>query len=78
MSVFDREVCFPLISEGLFAAGAYTSPEANKSQFCPGLTKANGRGIELNVCENAVVFMQPYSIVSTMFTAPPTMKVGLR
>jgi hypothetical protein len=74
----DREVCTPLVSEGFLGTGAYTSPEANKSEYCPGLTKANGQGIELNVCEKAVVFMQPYSIISTTFTAPPTMKVGLR
>ncbi|MFO0664422.1 MAG: IPT/TIG domain-containing protein [Polyangiaceae bacterium] len=74
----EREVCTPVISEGIGGAGAYSSPEAGGSDWCPGLTKANGGGIALGVCEKAVVYMQPYSVTSTTFTPPTTMKISLQ
>ena len=74
----EREVCSPVISEGIGGAGAYTSPEAGGSDWCPGLTKANNGGLSLGVCEKAVVYMQPYSVTSTSFTPPTTMKISLQ
>jgi hypothetical protein len=73
----EREVCTPVVSEGINGAGAYGSPEGNGAGFCPGLTKANGGAIRLNACEKAVVFMQPYDVLATDFTPPTTMKVSL-
>jgi hypothetical protein len=73
----DREVCTPVVSEGVNGAGAYGSPEGNSAGYCPGLTKANGGAIRLNACERAVVFMQPYDVADTVFTPPTTMKVSL-
>jgi hypothetical protein len=75
---FEREVCSPVVSEGYNGAGAYDSPEANESGWCPGLTKGNGGGLSLGVCEKAVVFMQPYDAASTVLTPPLTMKVSLQ
>jgi hypothetical protein len=72
---FEREVCSPVVAEGKTGAGAYDSPEANSSVWCPGLTKANGGGIALGVCERAVVYLQPYSASST---APLSLKVSLQ
>lgn len=74
----EREVCTPVISEGVGGAGGYTSPEAGGSDWCPGLTKANGGGISLGICEKAVVYMQPYSVTSTTFTPPTSMKISLQ
>ena len=75
---FEREVCTPVVSEGYNGAGAYDSPEANECGWCPGLTKANGGGISLGICEKAVVFMQPYDAASAVLTPPLTMKVSLQ
>jgi hypothetical protein len=76
-TIFEREPCTPVVSEGFSAAGAYASPEGSGANYCPGLTKANGGGIVLGACAKAVVFMQPYDVADTMFTPPATMKVSL-
>ncbi|MEO8876816.1 MAG: IPT/TIG domain-containing protein, partial [Polyangiaceae bacterium] len=59
-------------SEGaLGSSGNYSSPDANGSNWCPGLTKANGAGLTLAACEKAVVTMQPFSVASgTSYPAP--------
>lgn len=77
VTVSEREVCAAYVSEGAGGAGAFTSPEANGSSFCPGLTKANNGGISLAVCEKAVVYGQPYSLTSQSYTPPKTIKVQL-
>jgi hypothetical protein len=61
-----------VVSEGaLGTAGNYTSPDANGSNWCPGLTKANGSGLTLAACEKAVVQITPYSTgTGTSFPAP--------
>ncbi len=74
----DRQACTAVVSEGFSGAGAYDSPEANESATCPGLTKANGGGITLGVCEKAVVFLQPYFHASSTLTPPATLKVSLQ
>ena len=53
----------------------YSSPESGASSWCPGLTKANGGGITLAVCEKAVVHIQAWSSTSASYTAPPTVRV---
>ncbi len=40
--------------------GHFGSPSSNGSEFCPGLTRANGGAILLQPCEKAVVEIQPY------------------
>ena len=55
--------------------GGYASPEAGGSAYCPGLTKANGGGLQLGVCEKAVVHIQPYDYLSTTFRAPPRLRL---
>ena len=72
----DRQSCQGAVSEGaLGAVGTtqLTSPSAGGSRYCPGLTKANGGGIALASCERAVVYIQPYSLTSTLFPPPATM-----
>lgn len=61
-----------VVSEGaLGSAGNYTSPDANGSNWCPGLTKANGSGLTLAACEKAVVQITAYSTGSgTNYPAP--------
>jgi len=71
----ERLACAYVISEGINGYGGYSSPEAGVSNYCPGLTKANGGGLTLGVCEKAVVHIQPFSAVSTTYTMPPTLKV---
>jgi hypothetical protein len=67
----DRLACTGAVSEGASGSPALTSPEANGSVWCPGLTLANGYGTPLAVCEKAVVYVQPWNVTSTSFT-PPT------
>ena len=43
--------------------------------YCPGLTKANGGGLALGVCEKAVVRIQPYSMTDPTFTPPPQIRM---
>ena len=71
----ERLACTGQISEGVSFGTGYSSPEAGASQWCPGLTKANGGGITLSVCEKVVVHVQPYSMTSATYTAPPQVKV---
>ena len=71
----DRQACTGFVSEGATGSGAYSSPESNGSAWCPGLTKANNAGITLGVCERIVVHTQPWSITSTTYTAPPTIRL---
>lgn len=69
----ERRTCASVVTEG----GAYASPEANASTYCPGLTKTNGGGITLAVCERAVVHIQPYDSASTTFPPPKRVKFRL-
>ena len=71
----ERLACAFVISEGINGEGGYSSPESGASSYCPGLTKDNGGGLTLGVCEKAVVHIQPWSTTSTTFTMPPTLKV---
>ena len=43
--------------------------------YGPGLTKANGGGLTLAVCEKAIVHIQAWSATSTTYTMPPSFKV---
>jgi hypothetical protein len=71
----ERLACTGQISEGTAWAAGYSSPEAGSSQFCPGLTKANGGGITLAVCEKVVVHMQPYFAANATYPPPPTLRL---
>ncbi len=71
----ERQACTGFISEGLSGSGAYTSPEAGGSDWCPGLTKSNGGAIALGVCETAVVHIQPWSQTSTTYTPPASIRL---
>jgi hypothetical protein len=70
----DRMACATgtVASEGaLGASGNYASPDSNGSNWCPGLTKANGSGLTLAACEKAVVTIAPYSVAGgTNYPAP--------
>ncbi len=66
----ERLACTGAVSEGLNGIGGYASPESGTSGWCPGLTKANGRGLSLAVCERAVVHVQPWSLGSTAYPPP--------
>ena len=70
----ERLACTNVIAEGI-AVSNFGSPESGASQWCPGLTKSNGGGLTLAVCEKAVVHIQPYDIANTTYTAPPQLKV---
>lgn len=69
----ERLGCANVVSEGSNAG--YGSPEANGSIYCPGLTKANGGGITLAVCEKAVVHFQPYDYQSAAYPPPPRFRM---
>jgi hypothetical protein len=71
----DRLACAGVIAEGTNGYGGYASPESGASMYCPGLTKANGGGLTLAVCEKAVVHVQAWSQTSTTYTMPPTLKM---
>jgi hypothetical protein len=70
----DRMACATgtVVSEGALGdSGNYASPESNGSNWCPGLTKANGSGLTLAACEKAVVTLAPYSVAGgTNYPAP--------
>ena len=70
----ERLACAFAIAEGI-AAGNYSSPESGASSWCPGLTKANGGGLTLGVCEKVVVHLQPWSNISSTYTPPPILRV---
>lgn len=73
----EREGCVGAIGEGTDGAGAFTAPEPDRggAPYCPGLTKANGGGLVLGVCEKAVVRIQPYSMTNPTFTPPPQIRI---
>ncbi|HQY60254.1 MAG: hypothetical protein IPF92_26670 [Myxococcales bacterium] len=71
----ERQACTGFISEGLSGNGGYTSPEAGGSDWCPGLTKSNGGAIALGVCETAVVHIQPWSLTSTTYSPPASVRL---
>ena len=71
----ERLGCAFVIAEGTNGAGGYASPESGGSAYCPGLTKANGGGLQLGVCEKAVVHIQAYDVASTTFKAPPRIRL---
>jgi hypothetical protein len=71
----ERLACTGQISEGIAWGAGYSSPEAGASQWCPGLTKANGGGLTLSVCEKVVVHLQAFSTTSATYTAPPTLRL---
>lgn len=71
----ERLGCAFVVSEGLNGVGGYSSPERGVSEWCPGLTKANGGGLALGVCEKAVVHIQPWSVTSGIYTPPPIVRV---
>jgi len=71
----ERLGCAFVVAEGTNGVGGYASPESGGSPYCPGLTKANGGGLQLGVCEKAVVHIQPYDWESTTFRAPPRLRL---
>ncbi len=71
----ERLGCAFVVAEGTNGAGGYASPEAGGSAYCPGLTKANGGGLQLGVCEKAVVHIQAYDYKSTTYQAPPYLRL---
>ncbi len=73
----EREGCVGAIAEGTDGAGAFSAPDPDRggAPYCPGLTKANGGGLVLGVCEKAVVRVQPYSMTSPTFTPPPQIRI---
>jgi hypothetical protein len=70
----ERLTCEANISEGVLGATGYNSPEPGGSSYCPGLTKANGGGMALGVCEKAVVHIQAYDLASATFPPPATLR----
>jgi len=71
----ERLVCASEISQGVAWGNGRNSPEPGVSSFCPGLTKANGGGLALGVCEKVVVHIQPWNVTSLTYPAPPTVKL---
>lgn len=71
----ERLGCAFVVAEGTNGVGGYASPESGGSPYCPGLTKANGGGLQLGVCEKAVVHIQPYDYTSATFQAPPRIRL---
>lgn len=74
-SDYERLACHSYIAEGINGYGGYSSPEAGGSMWCPGLTKANGGGMALGVCEKVVVHAQPWNVSSTSYPPPPSFKI---
>jgi hypothetical protein len=70
----ERLACIGHIAEGIAVSG-YSSPESGSSNWCPGLTKANGGGLTLGVCEKAVVHIQPYDALSTTYPPPSLLRL---
>lgn len=71
----ERKACTGVVAEGTVGAGSYASTESGGSNWCPGLTKANGGALPLGVCEKAVVYIAPYSSTSTSYTPPPQLRI---
>ncbi len=71
-----RTQCTGVVSEGASGAvPAAVSPEPGSSTWCPGLTKTNGYGLSIGICEKIVVHIQPYNYTSTSFPPPPSFKI---
>jgi hypothetical protein len=70
----ERLACFSVIAEGVGGAAGMSSPENGTSQWCPGLTKANGGGLSLAACEKAVVHLQAFSTTNASYTPPATIR----
>jgi trimeric autotransporter adhesin len=73
-TVTDRLACTGYVSEGASGTPSLSSPDANGSTWCPGLTLGNGAGTPLAACEKAVVYIQPYNVLSTTYTPPPQIR----
>ncbi len=73
-TVSERLACTGAVSEGASGSPSLTSPDANGSSWCPGLTLGNGYGTALAACEKAVVYLQPYNATSTSYTPPPQIR----
>lgn len=71
----DRAACTGFVANGTSGGGALTSSNAAGSQWCPGVTKANGGSITLPPCATAVVLVQGYD--PTQFTTPGQMDLDL-
>lgn len=71
----ERLGCAFAVAEGINGIGGYSSPDRGVSEWCPGLTKANGGGLTLAVCEKAVVHIQPWNVQSTSYPAPTSVKL---
>jgi hypothetical protein len=71
----ERLACFSWIAEGVSGSAGKSSPESGASMYCPGLTKANGGGMTLAVCEKAVVHIQAYSLASATYPPPPQLRL---
>jgi hypothetical protein len=70
----ERLACAAEIAEGI-AVTNFSSPESGASSWCPGLTKANGGGLPLAVCEKVVVHVQAYNAASATYPPPPTVRL---
>ncbi len=74
----DRKACTGSVSEGKNGSvTAAISPETGASNWCPGLTKSNGYGVTIGVCERVIVHIQPYSTTSTTYPPPSSIKMKL-
>jgi hypothetical protein len=60
MNDVEAAVCVGFVSEGASGPGGRTSPEANSSMWCPGLTVANGGALALAPCETALVLLETF------------------
>lgn len=72
VTVPDRENCVGSVSEGTSSGLSLLSPDSGGSSWCPGLTKSNGGGVPLAICEKAVVYLQAFG---TEFTAPDKLRL---
>ena len=70
--------CTGSVAEGTSGYDALSSPESNGSDFCPGLTVAEGAAFSLPACGKAVVFAQPWDAASGSFPPPTTFRVDLQ
>jgi hypothetical protein len=71
------EACTGIISEGLDGSGGFNSKSPGSSDYCPGLTAANGGGLTLPACGVAVVLIQAWSTTNKSYTPPTTLAVDL-
>jgi hypothetical protein len=71
----QRIACTGVVANGTTGGGSFSSTNAAGSQWCPGITKANGGSVTLQPCATAVILVQPYDI--TQFTEPGQVDVDL-